>query len=739
MRAMRAALSGVLVGLAPWAEGRADRVEPVTGGDHTARAVAAGESEAAQLLRRLDRISRIAGNAGDVYDNRDRGHSLPPLERFPQLSRVVYDQADRDAGRDFGLATRVRPGVVVGNSSTSAPPDRGGSNPRRLYAHPSGLALGWRQYVGNNLYVYPEHRDFEPGPFGLAGGGDRYHAHTPYLLITRGSSGSDRPYLEAVFASLAAMRPEVKRRLTEAGLLMPTVQMLLRRSLPGVHSDDDYLASAAHPAVFPDRGVNLPRLVRASHRLSADRLPPLAVMQIVRESESRLGRDYFLSNQPERWSMSPAAISRVLRGPRAAYEIVLDLGRSFDVNDRPLTFQWRLLQGDPAEVEIKPLDETGQRVALRVGFHNDAFPASGDPAVESRRVDVAAFAHNGETYSAPSIVSFYMPPHQRMTVDSAGRVVESGYGAFALALAPPASLEAVRAGEGYVADWPALASWMLGPDEPAGPLRRGLPDRERRRLDAVADTLGNELARWREQRRELARSERALEAADTETDRRNRKINRDTAELRTRELAHRLCRLLFALRLDGGGTGCDALLDALRSYRDTPTLYTRFRHGSPAISVDTRRVLGQLDDLGILVEEGEGRRVRAIRSGEEPLADRLTAFERNQLAALHEQFLADLSGGVVGRPEPMRGDPRVTLPHVWRDVFSWSEAGELTGWTRYVDGERLAFGPDGRRAVAEGGWREVHYRARGPDAWSRTLSMVRRGDADPAATPSTRD
>ena len=54
--------------------------------------------------------------------------------------------------------------------------------------------------------------------------------NTPYLIASQGSSGSDQPFMRAIPYTLAAFRPEVKRKLIDNGLLMPTLQMILRQA-----------------------------------------------------------------------------------------------------------------------------------------------------------------------------------------------------------------------------------------------------------------------------------------------------------------------------------------------------------------------------------------------------------------------------------------------------------------------------------------------------------------------------
>ena len=120
--------------------------------------------EVGKLLKKWWKEGTAAGNVGDWYDNRDGEHSPLDLRPWPQLQKVKYSEADFKARRNWALQPRVLPHVVFGNSSTSAPPELSGSNPRTYYCSPQGLALLQRHYEKNNLYIYPEHRDHDPGP-----------------------------------------------------------------------------------------------------------------------------------------------------------------------------------------------------------------------------------------------------------------------------------------------------------------------------------------------------------------------------------------------------------------------------------------------------------------------------------------------------------------------------------------------------------------------------------------------
>ena len=117
--------------------------------------------------------------------------------------------------------------------------NNGGSNVRTYYTNPGGMAFLYNQYTHNNLYIYPAHHDYQQHGYG-----DVFPTNSPYLIASKGSSGSDRKYMNAVAQTLAAFRPEVKKKLVETGFLMPTIQMILRYAAAG--SWQNYLKGEAH-------------------------------------------------------------------------------------------------------------------------------------------------------------------------------------------------------------------------------------------------------------------------------------------------------------------------------------------------------------------------------------------------------------------------------------------------------------------------------------------------------------
>jgi hypothetical protein len=431
-------------------------------------AIALGDSAVAKQLQQWWAEGTAAGNVGDFYDNRDRLHAnLQVKQLFPQLSRVEYTTNDVKANRDYGPALRVHEGVTIGNSSTARAAIEGGSNARTLYARADGLDLLHAQYRANNLYVYPEHQDHDPGSNGHGGYGDLIPANTPYLLVSQGSSTSDLPFVRAAVYTLAAFRPETKKRLAEAGLLMPTLQMLFRWCATNVVSEADYLSGKAHPTAFDPAVINTLRMCRTAHEILPDALPPLAQIEVVREDRSRGGIHSFDSAASEVIGDSPCAVARLWRSSTTRRHLAVSAQSSLDPQGRALTFQWVVLRGDTNQVEIRPLNEAGSVVEISASWPQRR-PVTDGAALESTRIDIGVFVHNGMWWSPPAFVTWFASDREARTMDDQGRVLEVGYfaGAPFLELAEVSSLATWLKAEPRSASASAFAQ-MLGPEETA--------------------------------------------------------------------------------------------------------------------------------------------------------------------------------------------------------------------------------------------------------------------------------
>lgn len=374
-------------------------------------------------LQTLAARGKAAGNVGDLYDNRDDGHSqLSRRTNRTQMSHVVYSPEARTAGLHYGLNTQLLfDAIVIGNSSTALTGAFWRSQPRAALTSPDGAAQLAQLYDANHIYVFPEHLDHDPrtpteeeaAKGAKPGHGDLFPANTPYLLISQGSSGSDRPILEALRAILAAFPPDVKQALKERNLVAPTVQQIFRRSQSGILTDEDYLSPRAHPVVFDGARIDLARAIDLANELRADEIPPVARIRVdSEESEGALpgpigGEDI----GEERLFDTPSAAARVWRGAGYTRRYILDASATKDPNGRPLRFHWLVTQGRAKNATVRPLDEAGARAEVTLVWDTPA-PEALRPEISSPRVDIAVIADNGAALSAPAFFSMLYPAHQ---------------------------------------------------------------------------------------------------------------------------------------------------------------------------------------------------------------------------------------------------------------------------------------------------------------------------------------
>lgn len=647
--------------------------------DPAAKPITAAKGPLADLLRRWAAEGAAAGNTGDWYDNRDRGHSGLDLAPYPQLAKVVYTDADRTARRDWAFQGRVLPQVVFGNSSTSAGVTSGGSNPRMAYSNPRGLALLYAQYTNNNLYIYPEHNDYDPGRGGSRGYGDVYPTNTPYLIISQGSSGSDRPFMRAVATTLAAFRPEVKRRLIAAGMLPAMIQRILRRTALGTPTIQDYRTGKAHPTVFDGASVNDVKMAEMAHDLRADALPPLARLRVVEEDTPAAGRDYFDVHPTERLGDTPACIARIFRGTARTRRMTVSAEDSMDLDGRPLTFHWAVLRGDPARVRFRPMNESGSLVEIAAEWH-ERRPIAPGAAMESNRIDIGCFVNNGLADSAPAFVTLFCLDDEARTYDADGRPLEIGYGLGAVQVA--------------VTDWAAAAALLDAKDESLGgrllrkaftgaeiaAILKAAADHKAARAEADAAQEKNKQAQAALKKADDAGKKQAQADADAA---------RKAADAATKAADDILGRPREGLKAPAK----DLVLRALTALATDPDFYPASAAAiadmlkgdakrREALEAARRRLVG----FGLL-KDGPADRfdLTPLRPGDGPATARLTAFER----ALVEQFNAAVlgrlvyGGAVTFSYKRNYVDMRIALPKPWRDVYRYGPKGEPLGWTRY--------------------------------------------------------
>lgn len=708
--------------------------------------IAVGNDPVSLQLQAWWKEGTAAGNLGDWYDNRDRNHSGLSLSQFPQLLKIKYTDEEIRLNLDYGASTRIRQAVVVGNASTAFTADLGGSNPRFLYVRPGGMSILHSQYRANNVYVYPEHTDHDSGTNGRGGWGDLFPLNQPYLLISQGSSGSDQPFVRALVQTLAAFRPETKQRLTNAGLVMPTLQMILRQNLRNATNPDAYFSGLAHPSAFASSQLDELAMIRQAHEITPDALPPLAQLRVLSEDIPTPDVDYFDSSRTEAFADTPGAIARLWRGGQATRRLVVSAESSLDANDRPLTFRWAVLRGDPRTVTVRPLNAAGSIVEIRARRPSRRAIRSGSSLLSSR-IDVAAFVHNGTWWSAPAFVTWYSNDRELRTEDAEERLAElannavtpfvhipkltpflqwlgdgtQGAGPIAFAtLLGPASLATILDAAPAILAAESSAATASFPPAAADPVSPG------NRSPAPGTTSRTSIDPKRIEPRSSSSESRAVRTSPSAADvpgsaPPSSPMNRTFDSLATTPpnpvdtVRNLLVNNLSAWLRDPNLTRRHASMFGEQLAASSATIRDAFR---------MRR--DRLSSYG-LRDEGDGWSFTGVVD-----PDWYSGGEISELSQLNLAVLRDLvrPGGITLVLDPNYLDTRLFPERPWRDVYQFDEAGRCLGWRRYsTSAPSAAFTADGYLVLTR------DERGRAATAASVTYARALVAGQDPEASP----
>ena len=321
------------------------------------------------------------GNYGDLYMNRDGKHSTLEPAECPGLTFVKLDAEGCQRGLDLNLPNMKFPYPTFGNCSMAfvfGPYWR--SISRALMTTESRhLKRMVGLYLSNQLWMFPSNADTPP----VGTNGDVFAAITPYWLTTAGRSFSDKPYLRAALLASRSLKPAVKAEIVKRGLLAPTIQTLIRKSLNGVNDEDGYLTARAHPTALPPNGVNTGRLERISSALTAKAIPPLTMVMVtmppVKDNPSKLGE--------------------LIYGTSCAWSFVLR------ANDTERTFYIRASGAEEYEFAQTHGSVAVKIERLQADVAKITFDRTGMNS--TNRIDIAVVGRNdGTGWGAPSYVSF---------------------------------------------------------------------------------------------------------------------------------------------------------------------------------------------------------------------------------------------------------------------------------------------------------------------------------------------
>ena len=392
--------------------------------------------QAHALLEKWMSKGTASGLSGTVWDNRDDGHSKINLDQMPGMVQFKYKPSEAKT-KGWGLQTRVMDKTTVGNSSTAHKQIDKGSQPRCAYSSPIGLSVLRKQYRANNIYIYPSHMDHIAGNQREgksqtkkrgAGRGDMYPTNTPFIIVSQGSSGTDKPFIRAVAWTIGSFQRDVRLFLEEHGLLMPTVQMLLRRSQNNIDADKEYLTGRAHPVVFDRRNINVIKMMNAAHRMALKDIPPLVQLKLISEDTMVAGRDFIGPIRlSEKLYESPELISRIWRGYSPSRTMRISAAGTINPSGLPLQYYWVVLRGPADKVDIQLLNRDGSEAAVRF-----AYPYRSESqwleGMWSNRIEVGVFAGTRSNISAPSFITWVTLDNEERRYNEDGEIQSIDYG-----------------------------------------------------------------------------------------------------------------------------------------------------------------------------------------------------------------------------------------------------------------------------------------------------------------------
>jgi hypothetical protein len=327
-------------------------------------------------------LGLAAGNIGDWYYNQDGGHSQVNIASHPQVQPYAFSSGPGD--------------IIIGNASLGI----GGmwSLVRYYDSNQFNAMNRYNQYLNGSLNWYPSVRDYEaadPADY------DESFFMTPYTGLTFGHSGSDRQKVQHSFYILAALRPDVKAKLKEKKLVLPTLQMIYRRGR--VASEAEYLTASAHPSAFSDTDKDLD-MAKLANSIQVSTIPPMVQLKVLSENFSpNPSQMFFTPYFSEQVFTTPDSIARVYRSWDTEKKMTVSMDDSFDINGRPLTYEYKVLRGDDTLISIHKLNASGSQAEIT--FKRQGVRLIGVDQRTSDLFIVGAFVSNGAFYSAPAFIT----------------------------------------------------------------------------------------------------------------------------------------------------------------------------------------------------------------------------------------------------------------------------------------------------------------------------------------------
>jgi hypothetical protein len=426
---------------------------------------------------------------------------------------------------------------------------------------------------------------------------------------------------------------------------------------------------------------------------------------------------------------------------------VVSAEQSKDLNKKPLTFTWVVLQGDPEKINIETADG-GKRAEITVAFHH-RFPVSPNSAMETNRVDIGVFAHNGKNYSAPAFVTFTCLDNEARTYGEKGQPVDIYFraGDTTIGFHSISDRDLIE-GRYDIYNWTACLDRILSDNkdfpvsllkeqfkpeeikvitETAATFRECMKERKTLKEDPVQEKYKKARSDMHAKRNELKKieadhkkkkteeTEKALAAVKREYDAAVRKEKEAKKELspiekKLRDNERKMGGLLKKKHDSINMSVKSCIEQKLNTMRTNVMLYFTFQkdiHTLAGNSADAKKkeafIKARQEGVkaGVLKINGESFDPCSIHSAELPLEKRLTRYEKNRIYALNTAVMTNiLFPGFLRRSESVNyTDFRLGTPRNWREIFTYNETKDMTGWIRLIGEKKTEFDAQGQMII----------------------------------------
>jgi hypothetical protein len=504
---------------------------------------------------------------------------------------------------------------------------------------------------------------------------------------------------------LAAFRPEVKKKLTESGFLMPAIQMILRITNRNIKGAAEYLTGKAHPTVFEGSNVDALAMVEMAHEIQLSNIPPVALIKAVQEETPVHGIDYFDPGLAEKLADTPMVIARIVRGASGERKMVVSAEQSKDLNNRPLKFHWAVLRGD-SSIKIEYRNDAHSVAEITVPHHGRR-PIADGSKMESNRVDIGVFVHNGAYFSPPSFITFYTLDDEARAYRADGRPIEIAYGAGSGAIA--------------IADWKSFFNALTAPPNSMSSalLRRQFQPEE----IALLEKASQEYQKAHATLLSAKELESAVIAAQKKAEdevkaiqmkssgvseelqlavKKREKCNSDVAAARKLiEVTQESEKKALEQKIRNVGIS-ELVQQRLEAMLQNPSLWSSNANDIRVALASATEAIKKEFSLALdqLIAMGFADNVDGLLFHWKPLSkteDHLTNFEKGMVERINSILLNRvLFPGIIGSSWKRNYvDSRIASKKDWRDVYVYSPDGTCIGWKRFHSAGISEFNAEG--------------------------------------------